>query len=860
MALLLIDQMIARTSSSRDDSDVSFFYDLISLGEMITKLTALFLISNIEDDIDRTKYRYEYLLVRADGIGEYSNTINSVITGSTADLLSHPVRDNEMSELASKAKENTWQRDALSKLNKCLIQLKISANDLTNKSSLLIWYSNFAILRNKTKGHGSITAAQCASVNQDLYDSIIAIYNNLTLFKRPWAYLYQNYSGKYRISYISEKSSDFDNLKRKNDYTLNNGVYCFTDRPHAITLCYSNPELSYFFLVNGNFSNTNQFEVLNYLTNDKEKKDGTAYLVPPTRLPDSMTSGSPQLNLIGNSFSNLPIGLTDYIKRNELEDELKKVLLEKERYPIVTLKGRGGIGKTSLAIHVIDEIINTFPNRFQVIVWFSARDVDLMVEGPKQVQAVVANQKDISIEYFNQIGEKKSKKTVIDDFSKELTHNNIGDALYIFDNFETLSNPIEVFEWLDSYIRLPNKILITSRLSRNFKADYPVEVKGMNEDQCRSLIFNTASRFGIQELLTEEYIDNLIEESDGHPYIIKIILGEVAKKRKISEIKRVVADKDKVLDALFKRTYSTLSKSGKRIFLTLCSWRSVIPQIALESVILREENEKIDVDNGIDELHKCSFIEISERKDDSFIYVPLAAALYGARELEVSPEKPIILQDKKLLMEFGAGTERGKMTLIAHIEKKIKFVFNRVDSVEKLEEEIPSLECLSAKYPYIWKYIAELYHKFNLLEQAKGAYRELLKVIHDEQQKLFYWKELAMLCRDDNDWSGESSALTEIVDMTNVPFSEISYAAYRINKFYSETSDADNLKTYMIEKVINTMEKRIDEANAIDCSRIAWLCLNMQDETRALKYAKYGLELDNNNLHCQNLVNKLSLL
>lgn len=204
-----------------------------------------------------------------------------------------------------------------------------------------------------------------------------------------------------------------------------------------------------------------------------------------------------------------------------MEDELKKVLLEKERYPIVTLKGRGGIGKTSLAIHVIDEIINTFPNRFQVIVWFSARDVDLMVEGPKQVQAVVANQKDISIEYYSQIGEKKSKRTVIGDFSKELTHNSIGDALYIFDNFETLSNPLEVFEWLDSYIRLPNKILITSRLSRNFKADYPVEVKGMNEDKCRSLIFNTASRFGIQDLLTEAYIDSLIEESDGHPHIVE---------------------------------------------------------------------------------------------------------------------------------------------------------------------------------------------------------------------------------------------------------------------------------------------------------------------------------------------------
>ena len=35
---------------------------------------------------------------------------------------------------------------------------------------------------------------------------------------------------------------------------------------------------------------------------------------------------------------------------------------------------------------------------------------------------------------------------------------------------------------------------------------------------------------------------------------------------------------------------------------------------------------------------------------------------------------------------------------------------------------------------------------------------------------------------------------------------------------------------------------------------------SMATSTRALKYAKYGLELDDKNQHCQNLVNKLSLL
>ena len=123
------------------------------------------------------------------------------------------------------------------------------------------------------------------------------------------------------------------------------------------------------------------------------------------------------------------------------------------------------------------------------------------------------------------------------------------------------------------------------------EADYPVEVSGMTDSQCMDLIRITSKRIGIFDKLTDTYISTLIEESDGHPYIIKVILGEAAIKSYFASPQRVVAKKDAVLDALFKRTFSTLSKPAKRVFLTLCSWRSVIPQIALESVLLREENE-----------------------------------------------------------------------------------------------------------------------------------------------------------------------------------------------------------------------------------------------------------------------------
>ena len=855
-----LKQLFIRAKASKDESDISYFYDLMAIGEMVTKFFTLFFVANIEDDVERTRYRYEYRLVRADGIGEYADIINDIATGSAADYLPRCVRDVEIVELNSKLNDGSWQLEAVNNLNYCLEALSINGNALSKRSSLRIWFSNFSILRNKTKGHGSITATQSSSIIVFLENALFPIIENSSIFKRNWSYLFQNMNGKYRISCFGNKTNEFDYLKSSREFKYPNGVYFYTDSPHRVPLIISNAELSKFFLVNGNFSGNNQFEVHDYYLNENDKCDGNPYIEPPQRLPDSITSGS-KLSVVGKSFTNLPISQEEYIQRKELEVELYKVLLDENRYPIVTLKGRGGIGKTSLALFVIGELLHNNPERFDIVIWFSARDIDLTPEGPKQVRAVVMNQQDIAMEYFRQVGdEKRNSKLVIEDFSKELTHSSMGKALYVFDNFETLSYPVEIYEWLDTFVRNPNKVLITSRLNRNFKADYPVDVRGMNEKQCRELIDSTAKRLEISGLLTEDYINKLIDESDGHPYVIKIILGEVSKQGKITEIRRIVAGKDMVLDALFKRTYATLSVAAKRVFLTLCSWHSVVPYIALESVIMRSENENMDFDAAINELEKSSLIEIADRKDDLFISVPLAAAIYGSQELEVSPMKIQIMGDKRLLMEFGAGNARGKATLEAHISKKVKALKERIHTYEDFLIELPSLEYLSSKYPYILNDIAGFYCKFGFVEKEKECYRELLKVEREHPKRLLLWKKLRDISYNNSDWEGESSALLEIVNMPAVPYEDISYAAYRINKYYSESSHNDDLsKSILIESVINKMESRIKEANAVDCSRLAWLFLNLQNEHAALKYARSGLEIDENNQHCQNLVKKLSM-
>ena len=76
---LPFQKMNIRVTTSRDDLDLAFFYDLLLYGEFLTKTISLFLVASIYDDKERIKYRQEHHLVRASAIGDFSKAINEVV-------------------------------------------------------------------------------------------------------------------------------------------------------------------------------------------------------------------------------------------------------------------------------------------------------------------------------------------------------------------------------------------------------------------------------------------------------------------------------------------------------------------------------------------------------------------------------------------------------------------------------------------------------------------------------------------------------------------------------------------------------------------------------------------------------------
>ena len=420
--------------------------------------------------------------------------------------------------------------------------------------------------------------------------------------------------------------------------------------------------------------------------------------------------------------------------------------------------------------------------------------------------------------------------------------------LFVFDNFETVRNPQELFAWIDTYIRIPNKILITSR-SRDFKGDYPVEVMGMSEAESDQLIELTVKQLSIEKLVTEEFKRDLYRESDGHPYVIKMLLGEVANSGKAGKVERIVAGKEEVLDALFERTYAALSPSAKQIFLTLCNWRSLIPAIAVEAVTLRTANEHLDVESALDELRRASFIEVtdSERDEGAFISVPLVATVFGKRKLDVSPMKSAVAANVAFLQYFGAAQK----TDIKHgVGPRIERFFRRVaDEVSKQPESlnsyVPILEFIARRYYRGWWYLADLYEEVgqdSSYQKTKECLSRFLEAEVNAIERRRAWERMAQLCRRTGDGVAEVHALVELCSVPNIELPAISSAINRWNQLFKQqylTITTDE-RVILGTRLLDLADARHGEGDATDFSRFAWLALALHDEERAKRFTLEG--------------------
>lgn len=860
---LPLRRMQERIDLDKTDSNSAYFSSLLYGYELVVKLTTAAFVAAIGDDADRHRYRLEHQLVRASGIGEWSSVLNETFTGPASAHLDYGARTYR-NEITAKAGVGEWQHEACRLLRNALIELSVETEPQPQKSQLLQWFRDFSVLRNKTRGHGAPPQSWLDSSCELLGESLSLVIQNLSLFSAPWAFIRRSLIGKYRVCKLAGDDTPFAHLKSSKEFNYEDGVYISLDVLRQSRLIHTDQDLSDFYIANGGF-NDSRYEALSYITGAVEHIPSHHYLKPAEKLPGSVTEGNTHLDVFGNTFANLPEKQVDYVSRTELENQLSNELLSIQHHPIVTLDGRGGIGKTSTTLQVISRLAESESCPFATILWFSARDIDLMPEGAKQVRPAGVTIDDFAGQYAVLMDlPKRSEKTfnAREAFSNALSSTVGEPSLFVFDNFETVVSPAEAFAWIDTYVRLPNKVLITTRIRGNFRADFPIHVGGMSDAECELLINQTASRIGVSKSLDQDFIASLIDESEGHPYVVKVLLGEVARAPKVRKVARVMASRDDILEALFERTFDAISPAARRIFLTLAGWKSIIPEMAVEAVLIRPGNEKIDVRGAIQELVSSSLVdEIVSSTDEYFLSVPLAAQVFGQKKLQANPYRGSIAEDIKLLQQFGAAQ---KHDVGRGVEARLNTLFRNIATLvasgeRTLDECLPTIEYVARKMPQAWLYLADLCEE--RLPDPNDYVRNCLSryLERDGRNDTRAWRRLADSFCAAGMVHEEINALVGLSKADLAPTFLISNAVNRVNGLLHTSKyslDAGD-RRQLVQELADVMVNRASECSATDLSRLAWLYLSLQNLPKAEELVSLGLSKEADNSHCQKLKTRL---
>lgn len=869
--MLFIEKIKQQVTNSKQISDSEAFISLLKTGECLTKLITLVSIAALDNN--KLRYRYLYEVVSADGIGAWTKVIEQ-IHGTAVNIHILPQFNDEKNQLTANQNKDSWGYKVIYDIYKCKEILTGASSDFNFRIKLKDWFRSFAELRND-HAHNRVSLTNYKALIPFLENSLITFIENFKLFEKQWLYIYKTNNGntksiKLNLNHVETL------LYLKPDNYIKDGVYVVLEKEKIIyiDLIDTDIDLNDFFLPNGRF-NDKKYETLSYITGNTIERDSKYFHLPIEPLPKSETNGLEKLELINETFTNLPIIKRQYVDRVVIEDKLYNALLDPKRWPIISLRGRGGIGKTSTALAVLKKVIDE--SIYDAIIWFSSRDIDFNDYGsPISVGPRILTKKDISDEYLGLIEHPNKNDKHFDNneyFTKQLSENFFGKCLFVFDNFETIERPIEMFEWLENYIVLPNKILITTR-HREFTTDKQIEVEGMTVEEFNKLVTVISNNFKISDLITKKVSDELYKTSQGHPYVVKILLGEIANTKTTSNLNRVFENKDQILQALFERTYDKLKPISQKVFQVLCNWRSIIPEIALEATItcnplnIDDEIYGFDIQEAIDELRVFSFIEILNPKEEhKFINVPLTASIFGFSKYKTNPNKAEILSYTKLLQNFGASQA---LQISEGIEPRIKFFF-----LSSIPQKVLSQEDFDNNYLNMALFICRRFNKAKLFladlyantffdtAKARKYLDEYLRGELNDESKSTQWDRLAGYYKNSN-IALYFQTLIEKYEYKGCSIYNLFSVAVDLSKSIKDNKFAKvskNIRYEIISRLIKMIEQHNSFASitAAQCGYLAWLYVHMSNSVMAKKVARRGLLLGYNKT-CQDIVDNYSNL
>lgn len=500
-----------------------------------------------------------------------------------------------------------------------------------------------------------------------------------------------------------------------------------------------------------------QFTSFNELL-DKIKTDPSSVIIKiPSDFVEDFLDTSGLIN-------NLPIPDYEYeggfVGR---EEDRKKIiqLIKSEKFPVVTLTGSGGVGKTALALKVIQDLTENPENKFfDAIVWLSAKENKLSDLGIEDIEPSLKSYDELLDTIIDLFGF-RSELTSTDTTAKEKLVNSIielsNKILIAIDNLETITDQRIINFIFDAPLNI--KFLITSRKGIG-QLERRHELKELKAKEAVYLFRQLSRDKQLPTLasLPDETIKAYTAKVSYYPLAIKWVIGQVARGKNINTVIASIHTTDSDISRFcYEQIFSTLSDNCKKILYTLSLLDASPNSSVLEYVVELDEQT---FDDTIEDLILVSLVIPeqfqNERKEISTRYSLLTLTKGYTRiqlnknidlrehlknkinqvESTISTTERAKKEYKHSLYNFGAKSDEEKIaTIIAQTAFQKYQAGQYVSAVEEYKRAVKMAPSFAPVYRN-WA-IMEAYE--NHLTEAEQLMEKAAKLDQTDPQIFLIW-------------------------------------------------------------------------------------------------------------------------
>jgi serine/threonine protein kinase/tetratricopeptide (TPR) repeat protein len=278
------------------------------------------------------------------------------------------------------------------------------------------------------------------------------------------------------------------------------------------------------------------------------------------------------------------------------------------RWPLISIEGLAGIGKTTLAIEAAHRCLPgpnaTLDEPFDIVVWVSASGRPEQKRWMNEVFDSVARM--LGYPYVMQVAP-ENKPIEVD----HLLRNHR--TLVIVDNFETIIDP-DLLNWIQS-VPEPSKALITTR-HHHLRRVWDIHLKGLDDKEALELIRRNALRLGLQSVQTasEELLLPLVRVTEGTPWIIEMALGYVkggrlSLQQVVDHLYKGTKTVESIFDYLFAHNWKLMTRDAQHVLMVVPFFADSMSAEALGATT-NLSDYRLDV--AIEQLVELALLDINE--------------------------------------------------------------------------------------------------------------------------------------------------------------------------------------------------------------------------------------------------------